>query len=530
MSSPSSKRKTPALCFFWFNPVVLQDLTKFFNYFSAEHNLEFFIITNNFPSKLQFLKAGVQAFTVEELIKGTPPGHECAIADSQLESMLRYDLVTGLLASVAGNISDIPSYARQVLNAYSWLTEKLSPKLAFTWNGCAFLQNSLAYVANQQKISCFFMERGLLVDSLVIDPLGVNFGSALAGENWKGIKGTEPTDAESKRLSHYRECVLNSKRTVVTHGVDCDPQQARDSLKIPSGATVVMLPLQIETDSNILFYSPFYKSMCVLIQELQEALKFFGNTFLVIKPHPEDQHRLAELEAWCGPQCRVSTNLSLPSLLSMVDVVTVINSTVGLEALIYGKPVVVLGQAIYGQKGFTFDLQNPQDLGNQLAKAMTSAPRDSFQSGQFQRFLIYLLQHHLFRTAGDDEWGSRQIISQQVIESIPKNDRIMVPNKDPSFAELTRQNQTIVELLSNPASHSLFFLSSKSSTDFFRENLPPNCQLVDFPNEIGILELSCRLFRSFDYALSDKRAYIGWKGVIGKILWQCLRARKKILY
>lgn len=530
MSSPSSKRKTPALCFFWFNPVVLPDLKKFFTYFSDKHNLEFFIITNNFPSKLQFLKEGIQSFTVEELIKATPPGHEFAIADSQLEFMLSYDLVTGQLASVAGNKSNIPSYARQVLSAYAWLAENLSPKLTFVWNGCAFLQNSLAFIASQKKIPCFFMERGLLVDSLVIDPLGVNFGSALAGKNWERIKGPEPTNAEAKHLHHYRERVLNSKRTVVTHGVDCDPQRARDSLKIPSAATVVMLPLQIETDSNILFYSPLYKSMLVLIQELQEALKFFDNTYLVIKPHPEDQRRLAELDARCGPNCRVSTNLSLPSLLSMVDIVAVINSTVGFEALIYGKPVVVLGQAIYGQKGFTFDVQIPQDLGSQLAKAMVAAPNDTFQSVQLQRFMIYLLQHHLFRTANDDEWGSRQIIGQQITDSISQNDQIKVTNNDPSFKELIRQNQTIVELLSNPASYSLLFLSSKSSTDFFRENLPPNCRLVDFPNEIGILELFSRLFSKFDYALSDQRAYIGWKGAIGKVLWQCVRARKKILY
>lgn len=526
MSSPSPKRKTPALCFFWFNPAVLQDLTSFFAYFTSEHNLEFFVITNHFLSKFQFLKAGVQAFTLEEVIKATPPDYEHAIDDAQLQSMLRYDVITGPLANFAESRS---GYARQVLNGYSWLAENLGPKLTFVWNGSAFLQNSLAYIADQKKIPCFFMERGLLVDSLVIDPLGVNFGSSLAGKNWEDIEKPEATDAEFNHLSHYRERMLNSRRTVVTHGVHCDPQQARDSLEIPFGATIVMLPLQIETDSNILFYSPLYKSMAAVIQELQDALKFFDNAYLVIKPHPEDQHRLAELEALCGPKCRVSTNLSLPSLLNMVDIVAVINSTVGFEALIYGKPVVVLGQAIYGQKGFTFDVQKPQDLGPQLAKAMAAVPSDSFQSDKFQRFLIYLLQHHLFHTAGADEWSSRQIIGQQIANRIPSND-LKVSNNDRSFEQLTLRNQTIVELLSNPASHSLFFLTSKSSSDFFRENLPPNCQLLDFPNGIGILEFFTQFFRKFDYALSDNNAYIGWKGAIGKILWWCIRAKKKIIY
>jgi hypothetical protein len=373
------------------------------------------------------------------------------------------------------------------------------------------------------------MERGLLPDTLSIDPQGVNYGSILAGEGWQQLELAVPTAAQSTQMHRFREQLLAAKRTIVAHGQDCEPHQARQHLQIPAGATIVLFPLQIETDSNILFYSPHYKTMPELILLLQEQLRTHHNCYLVVKPHPEDHNRLNELAALCGPNCRLSTELSLPSLLRMSDVVTVINSTVGLEALIYGKPVVVLGQAIYGQKGFTFDVAAPQQLGCALSKAIAARGEGSFSVAGFQQFLLYLLQNHLFKTQGEDEWGSRQQIGAQ-IDAHTRDEKPTPQAADGGFAQLQHRNNLTANHFLDPPEKVLMFLVSKGAAAIFREIWPDNCRILDFPPRLGVVKSLFQLLTKFDYAISEKHSYIGWKGAICQILWRCIRARQKILY
>ncbi len=60
----------------------------------------------------------------------------------------------------------------------------------------------------------------------------------------------------------------------------------------------------------------------------------------------------------------------MPKLLQEAAAVVTICSTVGIQALSYYKPVVVLGQAIYGGRGVTFDVDSLDQLPGKLEQAV----------------------------------------------------------------------------------------------------------------------------------------------------------------
>jgi capsular polysaccharide export protein len=129
-----------------------------------------------------------------------------------------------------------------------------------------------------------------------------------------------------------------------------------------------LLPLQLETDYQIRRHSRF-KSMAHVMQVVLESFARGApeDSLLVIKLHPLD-NGLANFRKQAGKIARrlrlgervlVMDGGHLPKLLSKSEGVVVVNSTSGLSALHHGRPVTVLGSAIFDLAGLTF--QGPLD-------------------------------------------------------------------------------------------------------------------------------------------------------------------------
>jgi capsular polysaccharide export protein len=129
-----------------------------------------------------------------------------------------------------------------------------------------------------------------------------------------------------------------------------------------------LLPLQLETDYQIRRHSRF-KSMGHVMEVTLESFARSAPTdsLLVIKLHPLDngianfrkQARKIARRLKLGGRVLVMDGGHLPSLLARSEGVVVVNSTTGLSAIQYHKPVAVLGSAIFNLAGLTF--QGPLD-------------------------------------------------------------------------------------------------------------------------------------------------------------------------
>jgi len=133
-------------------------------------------------------------------------------------------------------------------------------------------------------------------------------------------------------------------------------------------APMFLLPLQLESDIQIRYYSPF-PTMAALIEHVMRSFARHAppGSRLVIKNHPLDPgfvnyDRLVS---------RLRRDLDVAARVDYVDTgdasalnprargIVTVNSTVGMSALMLGRPAIALGTAVYNLPGLTF--QGPLD-------------------------------------------------------------------------------------------------------------------------------------------------------------------------
>lgn len=128
-------------------------------------------------------------------------------------------------------------------------------------------------------------------------------------------------------------------------------------------APIFLLPLQLESDVQIRYYSPF-ATMTALIERVMGS--FARNappeSRLVIKNHPLDpgfvnyDRLIARLGREMGIAGRVDyvDTGDASALVPRARGIITVNSTVGMSSLALGRPVIVLGTAIYNLPGLTY--------------------------------------------------------------------------------------------------------------------------------------------------------------------------------
>jgi hypothetical protein len=135
---------------------------------------------------------------------------------------------------------------------------------------------------------------------------------------------------------------------------------ARSLYEPLSGKPYVYFPLHVVDDYKIKRVIPHCYDQASIIEQVADALPH-GHE-LVLKEHPMSigRNRLKLLRRVARiPNARlVAPHTSSHELIRGADAVAVISSTVGLEALLYDKPVLTLGQPFYSSYGVTVDVDS----------------------------------------------------------------------------------------------------------------------------------------------------------------------------
>ena len=128
-------------------------------------------------------------------------------------------------------------------------------------------------------------------------------------------------------------------------------------------APIFLLPLQLESDVQIRYYSPF-PTMAALIEHVMRSFARCApaGSRLVIKNHPLDpgfvsyERLVARLARETGVADRVDyvDTGDASALMPRARGIVTVNSTVGMSALMLGRPAIALGTAVYNLPGLTF--------------------------------------------------------------------------------------------------------------------------------------------------------------------------------
>lgn len=174
-----------------------------------------------------------------------------------------------------------------------------------------------------------YLEAGLLPGTTQLDMAGVNYFNSLP--------------RHAKRYQNF-------------------PQPLATALQ-PNPASYIFVPLQMSYDTQIVLHGRWVQSMAHFVEVLADIASRLPTLSFVLKEHPYSKERLAR--QW---HQRLPANMLFANdddtqqLVANSRLVLTVNSTVGMEALQAGKPVINCGRACWAIKGLTHEATSERQL------------------------------------------------------------------------------------------------------------------------------------------------------------------------
>lgn len=191
------------------------------------------------------------------------------------------------------------------------------------------------------------------IDSVVMDPWGVNGDASISKADIKKIRGIKSVGTGMDDLLRYGYDNLSLAYEELFRYV---PDENLRKL-INNDAKIAFIPLQLYDDANLLKYSP-YTSVKDVLEDIIPPLIEHGYICL-IKEHPGSKQRSGALCAndeakkyatnfdnviWIDYNNNAASNVFF---YSVSDLIVTVNSSTGFESLFFEKPLIVLGDAVY---------------------------------------------------------------------------------------------------------------------------------------------------------------------------------------
>jgi capsular polysaccharide export protein len=124
----------------------------------------------------------------------------------------------------------------------------------------------------------------------------------------------------------------------------------------------IFVPFQVNTDSQVILFSPWIKDMLDLVSQFDLISQQLGHEMpnIVFKPHPACDQKYDGLikQYQHHEKLHFDTQTPTPVLIQHADAIATINSTVGIESLLLNKKLIVLGQAFYQLPGLCLSAED----------------------------------------------------------------------------------------------------------------------------------------------------------------------------
>lgn len=334
------------------------------------------------------------------------------------------------------------------------------PDIIVIWNGLKLHDHVLHAVNSRHMIPVAFMENGLLPKTTTLDKKGINAYNSVprcwktftdfeeagiqAGVELDSIPQCSERSCEQSKKTLIYENRTRKRKTAVSNLTKVSTPGVRTSLSFPfrlsgffmnpanersnpdfiscqglapvskpdihelmdQNANYILIPFQLDRDSQILEYSPWVPNMRALFTHCVNAMEslnyevFDGDcapphsrTYLVFRPHPSSRTRYRDLYEQSQRYPNVVFDLSndIGAVIKSARAVLTINSTVGLHALLSAKPLIVLGEAFYSVDGLALRAGNPAELKRCLTSLKSFFPNPCYLA----RFHHYLANRYV---------------------------------------------------------------------------------------------------------------------------------------
>lgn len=251
------------------------------------------------------------------------------------------------------------------------LTSKYEIEQFLVWNGQTLVSKSVADNCKELGIDCLFLELGNYGEKIFADPEGVNKNSALANgkvkipeisekdrlanivENIKLIKRKPPK--QSRRNFAFSLLRIANRLMETPNPIFWGRLLERQNSTFPEfpndlcmPSQYIFVPLQVSNDTQLLLNSKF-DNFDLLDTSLSQADQL--NISIVVKIHPAERdqsfiNKVVRFKNEHPEKVFLSTADTVSLIEKSLKVITV-NSTVGVEAILYNIPVETLSPTFY---------------------------------------------------------------------------------------------------------------------------------------------------------------------------------------
>lgn len=236
------------------------------------------------------------------------------------------------------------------------------------WNGLKYRQRLAVCAAESCEMKVVYMENGLLPDMTTIDPKGINYLNSVP-RDINAFQALAPIDLSPLNKSLKQQFAPR-------------PQHLPESY--------IFVPFQVNTDSQVVLFSPWIKDMYALVQEFEQAAEKLGKQMpdIIFKTHPACDQNYADLIKHLENhnKLHIDNDTPTPVLIQHAIAVATINSTVGIEALLLDKKLLVLGHAFYSYPSLSLRADSQQALQHCLQQLPDWQPNHL----HIQQFFNYL--------------------------------------------------------------------------------------------------------------------------------------------
>lgn len=230
--------------------------------------------------------------------------------------------------------------------------------------------------SNNIKFLC--MERGALPDSWILSD-GFNTDSSIFTQDKWDIFLSE---SQIKETKNYIRNVLKGANFLEKQGTKFGGAALKNNLGLTT-EKILFIPLQNREDTTIRYFAGNAINVDQFINSLAELATLIEHLGwkIVCKKHPQDNKYELPPNLICAPD-----DANIIDLLEMADAIALINSGVGVYAMMMEKPCFVFGKAFYQQDGLNILVKSIYDVQNIIKTSLPIVDKD-----KMLRFINYLI-------------------------------------------------------------------------------------------------------------------------------------------
>jgi len=254
--------------------------------------------------------------------------------------------------------------------------------VALCWQGLTGTRRAFMQGAQDAGVQCLFAELAPLPDRRTLDPKGVN------------AEGSVPRDPAFYDHVVADADLMDSLRASFVARAPRRADVQQKAAAFSAQDRFLFVPLQVPDDSQMTLFAGWCGGLVGFIDALAKAsMDLPEGWHLRLKEHPSSKSRVtAQVMAHIARGARIvldNDTDSFAQIRASAGVVT-INSSMGLQAMFWDKPVIITGEALYDIKGVIDKADSPPAL----AALLRQADRVTFDAALRGRVLTWLARDY----------------------------------------------------------------------------------------------------------------------------------------